>query len=180
MLFSPTSIDGVWLVKLERRLDERGYFARTWCRDEFLSHGLNAGLVQCSLAYNCHEGTLRGMHLQKAPYGECKLVRCIKGSIYDVVIDLRPNSPTHRRHLAVELDTLTLDALYVPEGCAHGYLTLTDDTEVMYQMSTPYAPDYATGIRWNDPAFSIPWPTAVRVISPRDATFPDYSTWQRP
>ena len=175
MIFVPTTIEGCWIVKAERKQDDRGYFARTWCRREFAEHGLNPDLAQCSVAYNRRKGTLRGMHFQKPPHAECKLVRCTKGSVYDVVIDLRPDSRSFRRHFGYELSAPSCDALYVPEGCAHGYLTLTRDTELFYQMSEFYAPESAAGFRWDDPAFDIQWPGPVRVISERDAGYAGFS-----
>ncbi len=175
MTFVQTSIEGAWVVKVEKRRDERGFFARSWCRREFAANGLNAGLAQCGVAYNPARGTLRGMHFQRPPHAEAKLVRCAKGAIYDVIVDLRPDSRTFKRHYAVELEASTYDALYVPEGCAHGYLTLTPETEVTYQMSQYYAPEAAAGVRWNDPCFGIVWPGPVVVISERDASYPDFS-----
>lgn len=175
MIFSASSIKGAWVVRVERHDDERGFFARTWCRQEFIEQGLNAQLVQCSIAYNRRRGTLRGMHFQKSPHAEAKLVRCTRGAVYDVIIDLRPGSDTYLDHFALELTASSRDALYIPEGCAHGYLTLTSDTELFYQMAEFYAPECAAGVRWNDPAFGIEWPGPVRVISRRDATYQDFA-----
>lgn len=175
MIFTPTSISGACLVSMEKRHDDRGFFARSWCREEFAAHNLNPNLAQCSIALNKVKGTLRGMHLQKQPYPEAKLVRCLRGAIYDVIIDLREGSETFKKHFAVELTADSYDALYVPEGCAHGYLTLADDTEVSYQMTEVYAPESATGVRWNDPNFGIVWPGPVIVISQRDAEYPEFT-----
>ena len=174
MLFVPTSVEGAWEVKFEKRPDERGYFARTWCRQEFADQGLNPKLAQCSVAYNHRTGTLRGMHFQKAPHAEAKLVWCLRGAAYDVIIDLRPDSKTFRRHFALELVADSGEALYVPEGCAHGYLTLKPRTELFYQISEFHAPAAAAGVRWNDPAFGIAWPGQGRVISKRDAEYGDF------
>jgi dTDP-4-dehydrorhamnose 3,5-epimerase len=174
MLFVPTSIDGAWVVKVEQVRDERGFFARTWCRTEFAARGLSPELAQCSIAYNQRKGTLRGMHFQMEPFAEAKLVRCTRGAIFDVIIDLRPGSGTFQSHFAAELTDESHDALYVPEGCAHGYLTLTCDTQVFYQMSQVYAPECAAGVRWDDPSFGIIWPAPVKVISRRDAEYADF------
>ncbi len=174
MTFHPTQVDGAWLVRVEQRQDERGFFARTWCKREFAAHGLGNDLAQCSVAYNRLKGTLRGMHFQREPYAEQKLVRCTAGAVYDVVLDLRPTSPTFKVHFGVELTAASHDALFIPSGCAHGYLTLTDAAEVFYQMSQFYSAEHAAGVRWNDPAFGIAWPAPVRVISRRDAEYPDF------
>lgn len=175
MIFRPTGLPGAYVVDIEPRVDERGFFARTWCQEEFAAHGLSPRLVQCNISHNRVEGTLRGMHYQVAPAAEAKLVRCTRGAIHDVIVDLRPDSPTFLRHVGVTLTAATHTMLYVPEGFAHGFLTLTDDTEVFYQMSEFYAPECARGARWNDPQFGIAWPGPVRCISPRDATYPDFA-----
>ena len=146
-----------------------------FCEREFASHGLNSRYVQCSVSFNLRKGTLRGMHLQAAPYQEVKLVRCGRGAIYDVIIDLRPESPTFKQHFGVELSADNGKALYVPEDFAHGFQTLEDNTEVFYQISQFYAPDYARGIRWNDPTFRIGWPAAERTILERDQSYPDFT-----
>jgi dTDP-4-dehydrorhamnose 3,5-epimerase len=164
----------VVLVNPELASDERGFFARTWCAEEFARNGLNPALVQCGIAYNHRQGTLRGMHYQAAPAEEAKLVRCTRGRIFDVAIDLRPASPTFLRYAAAELSAEERNMLYIPEGCAHGYITLEDDCEVLYQMSAAYRPELARGVRWNDPAFGIAWPVEVAVISERDRTYPDF------
>jgi len=174
MIFTPTALAGVWRIGLDKRSDERGYFARTWCAREFAEHGLNAQLAQCNTSYNARRGTLRGLHFQTAPFEEAKLVRCTRGAIFDVAVDLRPSSPTYLRHAAATLTAEDGDLFYIPEGCAHGFLTLADHTEVFYQMSQFYAPDHGAGARWNDPAFGIAWPIPVSVISPRDAAYPDF------
>jgi len=174
MIFSETKLAGVVEIEVERKYDERGFFARSWCREEFAAHGLNPTLVQCNVSFNAHKGTLRGMHFQSAPFAECKLVRCTQGAIYDVVVDLRPGSTTHRQWIAVELTSDKRNMIYIPEGCAHGFLTLSGTSEIFYQMSNVYNSEAARGFRWNDPAFSISWPDAVRVISERDRTYPDF------
>lgn len=173
MLFHPTGVAGAFLVEIERIVDERGFFARTWCQDEFRAHGLNSALAQCSISYNQSKGTLRGMHYQIAPHEEAKLVRCTTGAIYDVAVDLRRGSPTFGAHAAAVLSAANRSMLYVPEGCAHGFLTLEDATEVTYQMSVPFEPSAARGVRFDDPAFGIRWPAEVRVINQRDRSYPD-------
>ncbi|MDQ7788253.1 MAG: dTDP-4-dehydrorhamnose 3,5-epimerase [Thermodesulfovibrionales bacterium] len=180
MNFTETQLKGVYIIELEKFEDDRGFFARTFCRREFESHGLNPNVVQCNISYNKKKGTLRGMHYQAGPYKEAKLVSCIRGAIYDVLIDLRSDSPTYRQWLSVELTARCsplaahYKMLYISEGFAHGFLTLMDDTEVFYQMSEFYIPEYARGIRWNDPLFHITWPIDVAVISEKDKTFPDF------
>jgi dTDP-4-dehydrorhamnose 3,5-epimerase len=154
--------------------DERGFFARTWCRQEFEAHGLNSRLAQSSISFNKRRGTLRGMHYQSAPDEEAKLVRCTMGAIYDVTIDLRRDSPTFKQWVGLELTAENRRMLYIPEGFAHGLQTLTDDTEVFYQISERYAPESARGVRWNDPAFAIDWPVSVTIISERDNTYADF------
>ena len=174
MLFTETSLSGVYVVDLFRLEDERGFFGRSWCQQEFESHHLNPRLVQCNISFNKKRGTLRGMHYQLAPFEEAKLVRCTRGAIYDVALDLRPDSPTFRNWLPVELTAENRRALYIPEGLAHGFQTLADDAEVFYQMSQFYSPEAARGVRWNDPAFNIQWPIAAPVISERDNNYPDW------
>ena len=173
MLFDQTPVAGAFVVEPERIVDERGFFARTWCRDEFRAHGLNPALSQCSISYNQAKGTLRGMHYQIAPHEEAKLVRCTTGAIYDVAIDLRPTSPTFGAHAAAVLDAANRSMLYIPEGCAHGFLTLEAGTEVFYQISVPFEPSAARGVRFDDPAFGIAWPAPARVINQRDRSYPD-------
>jgi dTDP-4-dehydrorhamnose 3,5-epimerase len=174
MIFNEIQLKGAFLIELERLEDERGFFARSWCKREFEQHGLRSELVQGNISFNRARGTLRGMHHQSAPYEEIKLVRCTKGAIYDVIIDLRPDSQTFREWFSTELTEDNRKMLYIPEGFAHGFLTLEDNTEVFYQMSDYYAPGHAKGVRWNDPAFNIIWPIDVNVISEKDEKFPDY------
>ena len=174
MIFEETELRGAFLVRLEPHEDERGFFARSWCRKEFEANGLCGRLVQCSISFNRKEGTLRGMHFQVPPHEEAKLVRCTMGAIHDVILDLRKSSPTFGRYVGVTLTPENRLALYVPEGFAHGFLALKDDTEVFYQMSEFFEPGAARGIRWNDPAFGIRWPGEVRVISERDRNYPDF------
>lgn len=172
MRFVPTRIDGVVLVELERLSDDRGFFARTWCEQEAREHGLATRFVQSSVSYNHRRGTLRGMHYQLAPFEERKLVRCSRGAIFDVVIDLRSDSPTRYRWVGFELNDENGRMLYIPDGCAHGFITLNDRTEVSYQISEFYHPEAAAGVHWDDPVFGIEWPIKPSVVSPRDASFP--------
>jgi dTDP-4-dehydrorhamnose 3,5-epimerase len=174
VIFCETRLKGVFEIDVEQMADARGFFARCWCRKEFESNGLNPGLVQCSISFNSLKGTLRGLHYQAAPYAEAKLVRCTSGALYDVVVDLRPQSPTFKQWIGVLLTPANRHMVYVPEGCAHGFLTLADETEVLYQMSEFYNPDSARGVRWDDPAFGIAWPRTVEVISERDRSYPDF------
>ena len=175
MVFTETGLPGVFVVDIEPRVDERGLFARSWCRAEFEAHGLDGRLVQCSISRSDHRLTLRGLHYQAAPHAEVKLVRCTMGAIYDVIVDLRMDSPTRGKYFAAELSAANHRALYVPEGFAHGFLTLAADSEVFYQMSEFYEPSCARGVRWNDPAFAIEWPPAERIIIERDQNYPDFS-----
>lgn len=175
MRFTRTEINGAFVVDLEPITDERGFFARSFCRREFVTHGLSPELAQCNVSLNRRRGTLRGMHWQTAPHEEAKLVRCTRGMLHDVIIDLRPGSTTYGQHTAVRLSAENRRMLYVPEGCAHGFLTLEDDTEVLYQMSSPYAPESARGVRYNDPAFGVLWPAEVATISERDRSYPDWA-----
>ena len=174
MIFNETKLAGVFEVHIEPKCDERGFFARSWCKQEFEANGLNWKLVQCSLSFNERKGTLRGIHYQAAPYPETKLVRCTRGAIYDVVVDLRPQSATYKQWIGATLTAENRQMLYVPEGCAHGFVTLEDDTEVFYQMSEFYNAESARGVRWDDPAFRIVWPLPAEVISDRDRTYPDF------
>ncbi len=174
MIYTETRLKGVVEIDIEPSRDERGFFARTWCRREFENNQLNPKIVQCNLSSNTVKGTLRGMHFQEGQHAEVKLVRCTRGAIYDVVVDLRPSCPTFKNWIAVHLTAENRRALYVPEGCAHGFLTLEDDTEVLYQMSEFFEPTASRGVRWNDRAFGITWPAEVRVISERDRTYPDF------
>lgn len=172
--FVPTELSGAFLIKPERHDDERGFFARTWCRDEFTEHGLAAELAQCSISRNTFAGTLRGLHFQTAPHEEVKLVRCTAGAIFDVIVDLRPGSATHAHWIGVELDAESGTALYVPKRFAHGFQTLVDGAEVLYMISEPYVPEAASGLRWDDPALGIDWPLPVRSMSERDRAWPDH------
>jgi len=174
MIFTETKLQGLFMVDLERREDERGFFARTWCRNEFEAHGLETRLVQCNVSFNLRRGTLRGMHYQAPPCAEIKLARCTLGAIYDVAIDLRPDSPTFRQWAAVELTAENRRALYIPAGFAHGFQTLRDNSEVFYQMSEFYHAAYARGVRWNDLAFGISWPLPDPLLSERDHAYPDF------
>jgi dTDP-4-dehydrorhamnose 3,5-epimerase len=174
MRFLETDLPGAFLIDLEPRSDERGYFARTFCREEFVEHRLEPQVLQCNISYNLHAGTLRGMHYQLPPAAEVKLVRCTAGAIWDVIIDLRPDSPTCGRHVGVELTEGNRRSLYVPELCAHGYQTLTDGAEVTYQVSQSYHPDLERGIRYDDPYFGIDWPLPVTRISPKDSSWPTF------
>jgi dTDP-4-dehydrorhamnose 3,5-epimerase len=175
MRFTETELAGVFVIDVERHEDNRGFFARSWCRDDLTGRGLRAELAQCSFSYNALPATLRGMHYQAAPHAETKIVSCVRGSIYDVALDLRPQSPTFRRWTAVTLTGETLRMLYVPEGCAHGFQTLTPGALVHYQISSEYSPEHSRGVRWNDPAFGIEWPhSSDRILSPRDASYPDF------
>ena len=174
MVFTETALRGAFLVAPEPRSDDRGFFARTWSAAEFESHALNPRLVECSVSFNNRTGTLRGMHYQADPFSEAKLVRCTHGAIHDVIIDLRADSPTYTRSVGLTLSARNRLMLYVPEGFAHGFETLEDDTEVFYQISERHSPEHGRGVRWNDPAFAITWPTEPTVMSVRDRTYPDF------
>lgn len=174
MLFTETKLKGAFLLELEEREDNRGFFARTFCQREFAAHGMNANVVQCNIAYNKKKGTLRGMHFQEAPFQEAKFIRCTKGAIYDVILDLRQGSPTFKQWISAELNEDNHKMLYVPEGFAHGYQTLTEVSEIIYQVSQFYAPQSAAGVRYNDPAFAIKWPLEVAAISDLDKKWPDF------
>jgi dTDP-4-dehydrorhamnose 3,5-epimerase len=175
MKFIKTPLDGAYLIELEPIADERGFFARSWCHEEFLSHGLNPNLAQCSISFNKKKGILRGMHYQEEPYQEAKLVRCYSGAIYDVILDLRPTSPSHRKWFSAELTATNRTMIYLPKGFAHGFQTLADNCELFYQISESYKPECTRGVRWNDPTFAIEWPSADRIMSDRDRSFPDYA-----
>ncbi|ADO58841.1 dTDP-4-dehydrorhamnose 3,5-epimerase [Paenibacillus polymyxa] len=169
MIFTETVLSGVYLIGLELLTDVRGHFARAWCQDEFKSHGLECSFVQCNISYNEKKGTLRGLHYQAPPYEEVKIVRCTKGSIYDVIVDLRPDSPTYKQWLSIELSDKNYKMLYIPKGFAHGYQTLSDNTEVFYQVSQMYKAEYARGVKWDDPEFNIEWPEEEkRIMSEKD------------
>ena len=174
MIFTETRLKGAFLIEPERFEDERGFFALSWSRAEFGARGLSARLVECNISFNRRRGTLRGMHYQLAPHAQAKLVRCTMGAVYDVIVDLRPDSPTFKQWVAAELSADNRLMLYVPEGFAHGFQTLEDGSEVFYQMSDVYAPQSARGVRWDDPAFRIAWPPGERVINARDRTYPDF------
>jgi dTDP-4-dehydrorhamnose 3,5-epimerase len=174
MRFNETSLKGVFVIEIEPIEDERGFFARTWSKEAFEACGLNTSLAQISISFNKRCGTLRGLHYQEKPYEEAKLVRCTSGAIYDVAADLRPDSPTFKQWTAVNLTAANRTMLYVPEGCAHGFQTLEDDTEVLYQISEFYRPEGAKGIRWDDPAFEFDWPLSQRIMSERDKSFADF------
>jgi dTDP-4-dehydrorhamnose 3,5-epimerase len=178
MIFTETRLKGVFEIELEVHADERGFFARSYCAREFEARGLSSRVVQCNISHNGRRGTVRGMHYQQAPYQESKLIRCVRGAVYDVVIDLRADSATFREWVGVELragNRQPSRMLYVPEGFAHGFQTLEDDTEIFYQMSEFHSAESARGYRWNDPAFLVTWPEPVSVISERDRTYPDFA-----
>jgi dTDP-4-dehydrorhamnose 3,5-epimerase len=174
MHFHEAPLQGAYVIEPERREDERGFFARTWCYDEFDHYGLAATPVQCNISFNRRKGTLRGMHFQHSPHGEVKLVRCTMGAMLDVIIDLRSDSPTFRRWFGVELSAVNRKMLYIPKDFAHGFLTLCDETEVFYQMSQTFVAEAAAGLRWNDPTIGIDWPFEPSVMSERDKTYPDF------
>ncbi len=175
MIIHSTGIPGACVVEIKPIGDNRGFFARSWCVREFEEAGLDTNLVQCNISFNRTRGTLRGMHFQADPHPEVKLVRCTHGAIFDVVLDLRHDSPTYLRWHAVELTSDNHKALYIPAGCAHGFQSLVDDSEVLYHMSDFYHADLARGVRWNDPAFGISWPVPDPLLSEKDATYPDYT-----
>jgi len=173
MIFSGLPLKGAFAIEVERLEDERGFFARTFCLDEFARHGIALRVAQSSVSYNRRQGTLRGLHYQAPPHQEAKLVRCTRGAAFDAIADLRPDSPTFRQWAALELSADNGRLIYIPEGFAHGFQTLADDTELLYQISVPYVPEAARGIRWDDPELSIEWPpAATRVVSPRDRALP--------
>ena len=174
MLFQPTNLAGAYVIDLQKIEDERGFFARSWCVQEFAEHGLATRLVQCNISFNKRQGTVRGMHYQTPPFAETKLVRCNRGAIYDVIVDLRPESPTFLQWLGVTLSAENRTMLYVPQGFAHGFQTLADNTEVFYQMSELYAPASAQGLRWDDPQVQVQWPLEITVMSMKDQCYPDF------
>jgi dTDP-4-dehydrorhamnose 3,5-epimerase len=175
MIFTETKLNGAFIVELEKFEDERGFFAMSWSESEFAALGLNSRLRECNVSFNHKKGTLRGMHYQRAPHGQVKLVRCTRGSVFDVIIDLRPESGTFKQWFGVELTAANHLALYVPKDFAHGFQTLEDSSELLYQMSDPYEPAAGAGLRWNDPAFAIEWPDDNRIINTRDAAYPDFA-----
>jgi dTDP-4-dehydrorhamnose 3,5-epimerase len=175
MKFIETKLKDAYIIEIEPISDDRGFFARSWCQQEFSDRGLNPNLVQCNISFNLKKGTLRGMHYQAKPHEEAKLVRCIRGAIYDVIIDIRPDSSTFKDWLSVDLNADNRKMLYIPEGFAHGFQTLDDNSEVFYQMSNFYHPESARGIRWNDPEFQLEWQIESKIISERDLS---YKFWQ--
>ena len=176
MIFHQSRLSGAYIIEVEKRVDNRGFFGRSFCRQEFDEHGLNPDMVQVNIGFSQSRGTLRGLHYQSPPHAEAKLVRCTAGSLYDVILDLRPNSPTFKQWMGIELSAGSYTMLYVPEGFAHGYLTLSDNTEVLYQVSQFYSPDSERGIRWNDQTFAIGWPPVDHlIISEKDRQWPDWS-----
>lgn len=175
MNFKETKLSGAFIVEARLLEDERGFFARSWSRGEFEERGLDARLVECNISFNRRRGTLRGMHFQAAPHAQAKLVRCTMGAIHDVIVDLRPESPTFRQWVGLELSAENRRMLFVPEGLAHGFQTMEDDSEVFYQMSDHYAPETGRGVRWDDPAFAIEWPeVSERIMNERDRQYPDF------
>lgn len=174
MKLEALSVAGAFAIDLVRHEDERGFFARTFCRDDLAAHGIDFSVVQCNVSFNARRGTLRGMHFQRPALGESKIVRVVAGAIFDVVLDLRRDSPTYLRWAGVELSSANDRAMYLPDGCAHGFITLTDAARVDYLMGASYTPHAAAGVRYDDPAFGIVWPISVTTISERDRTYPDY------
>jgi dTDP-4-dehydrorhamnose 3,5-epimerase len=174
LLFKKLDLAGAYLVQIEPRADERGFFARTFCEDEFAAEGLVTRFPQASISYNARRGTIRGMHFQAEPHGETKLVRCVAGAVFDVIVDVRPSSPTYLRSIGVELSAKNRSALYIPRGFAHGFQTLADDSELLYMIDVNYVAAAARGVRWNDPSLNVSWPDPIKVIADRDASFPDW------
>jgi dTDP-4-dehydrorhamnose 3,5-epimerase len=172
--FTELSLQGAYLIELEPRADERGFFARTFCEDEFAAAGLVSRFPQASVSYNARRGTVRGMHFQAPPHEETKLVRCLAGAVHDVIVDLRPASPTYRRSIGLELSAQKRSALYIPRGFAHGFQSLADDSELLYMIDVNYVADAARGVRWNDPFIDVSWPDPIEVIADRDNSFPDW------
>jgi dTDP-4-dehydrorhamnose 3,5-epimerase len=179
MMFTATLLEGAWLIELDRREDERGFFARMWCRQELAAQGLDTEIAQESVSYNRHRGTVRGLHFQRPPHEETKIVRCTSGAIFDVIVDLRRSSPSYLCWQGIELTAKNRKALYIPKGFAHGFQTLTDDAEIVYQISAFYAPESAAGYRYDDPAFGIAWPLPTTLISDRDLSWAPPSTSER-
>lgn len=175
MIFRETELPGAYRIGLERHGDDRGFFARAFCRQEFAEHGLQNEVVQANLSLSRRRGTLRGLHLQLPPAAEVKMVRCVRGALYDVILDLRPDSPTYGEWIGVRLDDDDREMLYVPEGFAHGFQTLTDDAEVFYMVTAPYTPEAERGVRYDDPQFGVEWPLDVAEISEKDRSWPDYT-----
>lgn len=175
MIFNKTDVKDAFIIELNKLEDERGFFARSYCAREFKEHGIAPAIVQANVSYNKYKHTLRGMHYQTEPHGEAKLVRCTRGAVYDVIVDVRQNSPTYKKWIGAELSENNYRMLYVPEGFAHGFITLQDETEVNYQVSEFYTPGAEKGIRWDDPLFNIDWPAAPAVISEKDGNWPDFT-----
>jgi dTDP-4-dehydrorhamnose 3,5-epimerase len=175
MIFTETKLQGVTIVDIQRLQDERGFFARSWCRNEFKQAGLVDTLVQTNISFNAKKGIIRGMHFQLPPFEEVKLVQCTRGAIFDVIVDLRPQSKTHKQWISVELTEENHRMIYIPPGCGHGYQTLTDTSDILYQVSQFYSQEHARGARYNDPAFQIQWPLPLTLISKNDSTWPDYT-----
>jgi dTDP-4-dehydrorhamnose 3,5-epimerase len=175
VFFRETKLPGAFVIELQKQEDERGFFARSWCHKEFEAHGLNPRMVQCNVSFNKVKGTLRGMHYQVHPCAEAKLVRCTRGAIYDVIVDLRRESPSYKQHLSEILSSNNYKALFIPEGFAHGFQTLEDNSEVFYQMSEFYSPEHQRGLRYNDPAFEVSWPIEATVISDRDRNYENFT-----
>jgi dTDP-4-dehydrorhamnose 3,5-epimerase len=176
MLFHETGLVGAYLIEPQPHQDDRGFFGRIWCRDELAERGLDTSIVQTNVGFSHRAGTLRGLHFQRPPQAEVKVVRCTRGSVYDVIVDLRTDSPTYRRWYGVELNDRNYRMIYVPQGFAQGYLTLLDESEIYYHASQRYDPPSASGVRFDDPAFGIVWPTAIRSVSDQDRAWPDYGT----
>lgn len=174
MKFQPSPLEGAWMIELDLLLDDRGHFCRSYCQREFKDAGIEENFVQCNISYNKHKGTLRGMHFQTKPFEEAKLVRCCKGAVYDVILDLRTDSKTYCSWYGVTLSDSNKKMLYIPKGFAHGFQTLTEDAELFYQMSEYYIPTHSSGVRWNDPAFNIDWPLDGKIISEKDQCYPDF------
>ena len=174
MIFTETKLKGAFIIDIKRLEDERGFFARSWCQNEFEAAGLVPRIVQSNISLNIKKGTVRGMHFQTSPFEETKVVRCTKGVIVDIIVDLRPESPTHKQWISVELTENNHRMLYVPHRFGHGFQTLTETAEVFYQVSQFYSPEHASGVRYNDPAFNIQWPLEPTTISPNDRNWPDY------
>jgi len=175
VILTPTPLEDAYLIDIKRIEDNRGFFARIGCRDEFETHGLNGKYSQINVGFSKKKGTLRGMHYQVKPHAEVKVVRCTQGAVYDVIVDLRPESLTYRQWFGAVLSAENHRMLYIPEGCAHGYITLTDDAEICYTASTPFVPESARGVRYNEPAFGITWPEPITTISEKDASWPDFA-----
>ena len=180
MKFRETTIAGAWLVQPEPRVDSRGHFARLWCREEFARHNLRADFVQCNNSFSIETATLRGLHWQSAPHGEVKLVSCTRGRVFDAIVDVRPESPTFLKWFGVELSSDNRTMVYVPEGCAHGYLTLADNSEVVYPVTAAYDAAAERGLRWDDPAIGIAWPVQPLVISDKDRAWPNWKSERSP